>query len=292
MRNREIYFIGRHSHNETRMAEHIKQNEFSEIQSALSQTNLLQQAQMPYLLFKLQFDSFRNRWKQAEAKVSEHESFHFSNKYRTLIDFTQASCEVLFGFRQYLDTTAHQLSAIYGANSILRNSFELYTNILYDAHFEYRLAEQLRNFAQHYLLPVSSISATVHAPESGLISERQIILSKSDLLAWRGLKKTVRSDINMLTGDIRLYNVLEQLKDYATSLFSLLLNYFRIHNWAIILKLNQLLDRIGQEPGVACIGHLIASEETRVQYVEIPETLIRVLKTGPKKMAQRRLTAL
>jgi hypothetical protein len=82
---------------------------------------------------------------------------------------------------------------------------------IFDNHFEYRLLYQLRNYVQHYSLPVHGMSMQRSRDESGKWLEHSVNLTIpiAELISWSGLKSSVKKELRDIPTekiDLSLYS--------------------------------------------------------------------------------------
>lgn len=128
-------------------------------------------------------------------------------------------------FRSFLDHCDAYLCAKFGKTSAERAHFKTETSRLYDGGVGYRFLYKLRNFTQHFALPISSMNlshALVHAEAHYLVTA-SLVLDRDELLSWDGWGP-INKEIAALPEKIE---ILPLLLDLSRSIHELCKSVFR-----------------------------------------------------------------
>jgi hypothetical protein len=131
----------------------------------------------------------------------------------------------LCSFRAFLDHCDEYLCVHYGKDSKERKSFICETNNQFDSKFSYRFAYKLRNFSQHFSIPISTATITSsldHGREEFSLSAK-LLLERDDLLRWREWGK-VKAEIAKMPSD---FEVLPIMSDVGISIKELCISALR-----------------------------------------------------------------
>lgn len=181
------------------------------------------------LLFEEQYQickyNFMEYW-QTIFKVSE--TFRLDctldRKNMTLpsLEINQRILNILTSMESYEDHIGHKVSKLWGKSSKKANKYKEMDSGLYDKFFSYRLLKRLRNYAQHYDLPIKCISYPAICVG---FEPRQIavtvtpIMYKKHLLEYDGWS-AVKMDIERQDEKIDISLIIEEGFRVFTSLHS------------------------------------------------------------------------
>lgn len=107
---------------------------------------------------------------------------------RSLEDMTEVArlvANFLASCRSFLDQTSHALSAKHGEQSAERTAFLALTSRHFDEEFAYRFASKLRNYSQHFGLPLSSLRVSGSATPDGFEFKALVAIKGASLLEER-----------------------------------------------------------------------------------------------------------
>ena len=181
------------------------------------------------LLFEEQYQmckyNFMEYW-QTIFKISETFRLDcpYDRKNMTLpsLEINQRILNILTSIESYDDHIGHKVSKLWGKSSKQAKKYKEIDSGLYDKFFSYRFLKRLRNYAQHYDLPVKCISYPVISVG---FEPRQIALTvspiayKKHLLEFDGWS-TVKKDIEEQDDKIDLNIIIEEAFRVFTSLHS------------------------------------------------------------------------
>ncbi|MCL4549103.1 MAG: hypothetical protein M1495_11095 [Bacteroidetes bacterium] len=135
----------------------LSEEEFSKFIRAQQQILFIHQAEELFELLKHNFSDF---WSYL-FEVAENYRFknlNYVNAEATPVLFiNQKLANYLSSYKTYEDHLRHKMSRIYGTKSEKIAEYNKLLNEEYDKYFEYRFFVKLRNFIQHFGLPIKSI---------------------------------------------------------------------------------------------------------------------------------------
>lgn len=151
------------------------------------------------------------------VNISEYHRLNAIVEYDDFFDpiliSNQRLANILTSHRTFIDHVAHKFSQRYGKNSDELNKFNLITKELFDHNFAYRFFSKLRNFLQHYGLPITRILFNKHFDEiskKNVFHSVSIFIKKDELLDYDGWGKVVLSDLTKIKEDINVKNLLNE----------------------------------------------------------------------------------
>ena len=181
-----------------------------------------------YVLFYLQFEelyefvkvNFIDFWNYL-FKICEQYRLYYISDFSELIDpvlfSNQKLANILSSFRTYQDYLKHKISEILGDESTEFNTFDKILSEIYDSNFSYRFFCRLRNYIQHYELPIRMISYDGKLMNEEPIEWAQFVNLKLDrdmLLKFKGWS-TVKEEIIKLPD---FFEIKPLINDYFNSL--------------------------------------------------------------------------
>lgn len=131
------------------------------------------------------------------------------------IDACRNILNFLCSFRAFLDHCDAYLCRNYGNSSNERARFKSNMSLQYDTKFSYRFCYKLRNYAQHFSIPVSDASLTFsmdHGKGNYRLAST-LYLERDVLLQWNEWGK-VRHELERISSKLE---ILPLIKDAATS---------------------------------------------------------------------------
>jgi hypothetical protein len=136
----------------------------------------------------------------------------FLNINRRLLNY-------LSSIRSLLDHTETRLKEKYGKESLRVKHFLDACSKEYDNNFSYKFFYALRNFTQHFGMPVGNLCLTSmeDPPYSGKVSHHlEVTFERDELLKYNGWKKMLREEIQNLPQEFdissHVYNMMKCLE--------------------------------------------------------------------------------
>ena len=99
------------------------------------------------------------------------------------VELNRRVMALLNSFRAFLDHTAHALSRAFGSDSQELRDFRTACSTEYDAHFAYRFSSKLRNYSQHFDLPIGYLSLRGQGQRRQHQAEVSLLCIRDQLLA-------------------------------------------------------------------------------------------------------------
>lgn len=170
--------------------------EFDKITSVLSLVRPVVFAAQIAQRCLLALNSFENDLAKPASfeKLTSGRIIQFGILYK--IDACRHIQNFLCAFRAFLDHCDAYTCDRYGERSEERKRFKRETGAQYDDKFAYRFCYQLRNYAQHYSMPISDATLTL-LMDHGKRHYKQtstLLIVRDELLEWSGWKK-LRSEL-------------------------------------------------------------------------------------------------
>jgi hypothetical protein len=186
------------------------------------------------LLFEEQYQickyNFMEYW-QSIFRISETFrldcSFDRKNMMLPSLEINQRILNILNSIKSYEEHIRYKVSKLWGSDSEQLKKYEEIDRSLYDQFFSYRFLKRLRNYAQHYDMPIKYIS---YPAMSVSFDPRQIAFTvtamtpKKDLLEYDGWS-TVKQDIKKQDEKIDINLIIEEAFRVFTSLHSQFRNF-------------------------------------------------------------------
>lgn len=128
------------------------------------------------------------------------------------IDAARHILNFLCSFRAFLDHCDEYLCTEYGKTSKQREGFKQETNHQFDSRFAYRFSWKLRNFAQHFSIPISNDSITSsmdHGAKHFMMSSK-LLLERDDLLRWDEWGK-LQNELKAMPNEFEIFPILDEV---------------------------------------------------------------------------------
>jgi hypothetical protein len=174
--------------------------EEADVGAALGLLRVFIREHMVYAAFLANFTEFFTFADRIAAEyAADTRAIHTAHRLdMMLLEANRLIMNALGSARAYIDITDGRLA---GA---VRARYRAWKSLMYDQSFAYRLFENLRNVAQHSQLPIQAYSASrERSPDGTYRSEQAILIDRNSLLAC-DLQAPVRTEIEQLTGNIRV----------------------------------------------------------------------------------------
>jgi hypothetical protein len=190
-----------------------------------------------HLLFEEQYQickyNFMEYW-QTIFETSERFRLDCPHDRKNLtlpsLEINQRILNILTSMQSYEDHIAHKVSQLWGRSSTQAKKYKEIDSGLYDNFFSYRFLKRLRNYAQHYDLPVKGISypaMSVGFEPTQMASTVSAVAHKKHLLEFDGWRR-VKKDIEEEDDKIDLNRIIEEAFRVFTSLHSQFRNFLSV----------------------------------------------------------------
>lgn len=175
------------------------------------------------LSFEEKFDLIFSNYLDFEKTLMDHtlefmvrSNHDYLSSYQLRLSFNVKISNLLGSIRQYRDHLTKHLRVCLAGNEESKQLIEREFSKEYDQFFEFRFIEALRNYVQHYGLPVHSVvhkSNWIPNPnEENMVFSIDLFVFKKDLLLDSSFKKSV---LNEMPDKVELSN---SLRRYVESL--------------------------------------------------------------------------
>jgi hypothetical protein len=105
----------------------------------------------------------------------------------------------------FRDRSTMRIKSRYGSDSPRVAAWTAVIAAAYDAHFEFRLLHNLRNYAQHHDIPLSLVPVRSKANDKAEIEAAvSVVLAPSKLLSSPLIQKNFRPQLSLISGDLDL----------------------------------------------------------------------------------------
>ena len=246
------------------------------------------------LLFEEQYQickyNFMEYW-QTIFKISETVRLdcRYDIKSMTMpsLEINQRILNILTSVKSYEEHITHKVSKLWGDGSEEVKKYKEIDSSMYDKFFSYRFLKRLRNYVQHYDLPVKSINYPVM---SVAFEPRQIaftvtpIMHKKQLLEFDSWS-TVKKDIEEQDDKIDVNLIIEEAFRVFTSLHS----QFRHHLSTILEQAHSIITKVyesgeGRSRNVLYLIKGLGDKVVESQWVQYDNiNIIReLIERGPK----------
>lgn len=144
-----------------------------------------------------------------------------------LAEVQQRFTNLLSSANAFLNLAESKLKSEFGKESQKLSSWNDYRRELHKNNISYRLMYELRNYALHYGLPVSSLKFDINNLTSAIPQKKvKVSLSKVKILNSNYDWKSVRVDIDALEDDANLMELIFGYADIISRIYQFLLKVF------------------------------------------------------------------
>ena len=127
-------------------------------------------------------------------------------KHFTIMELNRLFTNFTNMFNNYLSYYEVDIKDVFGENSKEFKEIKKIENNFFDDNFEYRLIYNLRNYSDHYKIPITSLKDNANN------SKRHFYITKDSLLNWKKINKHLKPDIESLANDIDVLELLNKMK--------------------------------------------------------------------------------
>ncbi|HEY1682881.1 MAG TPA: hypothetical protein VGF98_14640 [Candidatus Tumulicola sp.] len=219
-----------------------------EVRAAVTSLRTFINDHMLWAVVLVNYQVLRSYLDQNNAELSARRTLHTSQQIdQMLLEVNRHLMNFLSSVRTYIDVMPQRLAN----RPDVRSGFARWTGVQYDAHFAYRLFENLRNVAQHGDLPVRAFSWDAQATEGTAVINFSLAIDRDAFLEARRMQPRVRREVELLDANIALEPNLIQYFD-SLGLVQLQLTRSIIQIYANAgLVINAALERVGNPREVA-----------------------------------------
>lgn len=199
-----------------------------------------------YSILKLNIGEF---WEYL-LKISEFHRMNSFLSYEEILQPTlyinQKLSNILTSFKSYESILKHNISDNYELLEIEKSQVKKIFSNTYDKYFAYRFMARLRNYTQHFKLPIQGLNYS-----SKVINENEKIvaysvdpkLKKSDLLKYKKWS-SVKNEIEKLDDSIKCKPIINEFYKSVNDLHGRFRNLLEPKYQDVVKRLNLILNEI------------------------------------------------
>lgn len=179
---------------------------FGELKRFETQRQLVLLLLMNYKDFDDMVDGFFHDWKEGVLPAG----FSIDN---VSLDINRRVLNFLSSFRTYLDHTETRLTREFRDDSSRVDEFKTLCSYHYDNCFAYRFMYELRNYAQHYDMPVGNMRLQSNLDEESheVSYSMGVLFNRDALLRNRKWKNILREEISALETEFDVRPFIQQI---------------------------------------------------------------------------------
>jgi len=263
----------------------ITHNERTELKAAIEKLNKYEENYfIPYSICwynLLQYRDF-HRWAESEGKKS-YSSFQLnSGLYKVFA--AQNLINMLTSFRSFSDITAARISHDYGKQGL--EYFHSLESNAFDKSFSYRFIYKLRNYSQHYSIPIAEFVIDDNFAEDRKYNFK-VTISRDRLLADRSWGK-ITNEIEKLPERITINEHIEEYNTIIQNIHFDIIKYL----WKNIKPYYEVAmfqyNKVREQCNFPLLGWPLLDENGKPNYqmdtVHFPTSLLEMLEKVIDKM--------
>jgi hypothetical protein len=192
---------------------------------------------------------------------------------------------ILTSFRSFTDTTSHRVDELFGSDFGAQAIFKDQISKQYDAVFAYRFLYRLRNFTQHYGIPLDDIQISIERLNDGQLMYH-LSLDRNKLLDYDGWS-LVKKEIEALPEHIHIENYFIELYKCVEKIQFHMINLYITANKEMIDSMLLLYNKAKEKAHEDQIGVMIPDtdkNEARIIYLNI--TLLEIIEKVMNRTSQ------
>lgn len=225
-----------------------------------------------YQEFRVLIDGIIQQWK-IEKRM---DPLILENIY---MEINRSMINILATFSSYLNLTERKLKDQENGEEIAKR-FKEACSRAYDNHFSYRFLYQLRNYSQHYELPVGNIRPSQHLDSNG---EQQyslgVMFHRDSLLQTDYDWKKLRPEIENLDQNFDVLPLLEELVNCIFEIDNIVTEGRLVAIQSSYMYFEGLLSDIADVEGTPCI-YLVEGDDATpsIKIMHIPFHVIEIIR--------------
>lgn len=277
----------------------LSAKEFRDYQSASDCLLAFSESQRLYAIVLLNYDDFLSLIEKYRKEYAESpQSLDFIVMERMVLNINRHILNYLSSVRSFLDHTETKLKKKYGAESNRYQRFKDICKEVYDTNFSYRFLSKLRNYSQHFGMPLGGLSLSskeeppysdnIHHSLRAYFQRDRLLVSKS----WGKIAKEISqlpSEFDIVPHFIQMTKCLEKIN-------LVLINGDLPELFANAKYIEQLISEAKGKEGIPCILQLLnikrdAKEEVKeikMQITNIPFHIIDIVNNIKKETTQKK----
>jgi hypothetical protein len=179
----------------------LSNEEFQEYKRASDCLSNFSNTQQLYTITLLNYNEYFTTLKEYEQQYSSSQSLNSLILERMFLNINRRLLNYLSSIRSFLDHTETRLKEKYGKEFARVKHFLEACSKEYENSFSYKFFYTLRNFTQHFGMPVGSLrlTSTEDPPYSGKVSHHlEVTFDRDELLKYNGWKRMLKEEIQRL----------------------------------------------------------------------------------------------
>ncbi len=148
---------------------------------------------------------------------------------------------ILTTFRSYQDIIKNKINNSDVNNLEVIKYYEEKSSYVFDQHFSYRLFSKLRNYMQHFDIPITSVNYNTVLVDNKVEHSIKLFVSKSRLLQYKGWGK-IKNEILKLGEEIDIKNYINDFLFSVSLIHNFIKTYYLNYFNTIELKLLSIRD--------------------------------------------------
>lgn len=233
--------------------------------------------------------------KYTEEYVENPQSLDYIMMEKMVLDINRHILNYLSSVRSFLDHTETKLKKNYGATSDRYKRFKNVCREVYSTSFSYRFLSKLRNYSQHFGMPLGGLSlrSREDPPYSGNIYHSlQASFSRDELLKYDSWG-TIAKEISQLPSEFDIIPHIVQMMKCLEKINLVLINEDLPELYSSAEFIEQLISQAQGKEGLPCIlqfsdikrGSNEEIKEMKVQIMHIPFHIIEIVNNIKKEKA-------
>lgn len=183
---------------------------------------------------------------------------------------------ILTSFRSFTDTTAHRVDELFGSTYGAQTIFKRLKSEQYDAVFAYRFLDRLRNFTQHFGMPLDDMKISIEKLNDGNI-KYFLSIERNRLLKYDGWS-SVKHEIEALPNHFNIDDYFLEMYQCVEKIQLAMINLYITANMEMIDSMLLLYENARKSAHEEQIGIMVPDKdknETHIVYLNI--TLLEIL---------------
>ncbi|WP_338816811.1 hypothetical protein [Bacillus subtilis] len=169
-------------------------------------------------------------------EIKNKDSSQIGNPDYVIFESNRLLMNYLSMFRSYVDHISCSLSKIFDSNT--KEQFVKFTHRVYDNRFEYRFLSRLRNFAQHFGVPINSLISNQYG--------NHVAIDRDNLLIYEGWS-SVKEEIKKMEEIIPVQSIAYRMNETIKILYLFVMNFYAEGIVESIKWINLLEEELGGE---------------------------------------------
>lgn len=191
----------------------LEPTEFAALMKAIARIRQFVSAQSLRLMVEQNYTALRQILEEAAQEFAATQKAPEYLVVNAGAEINRHLMNFLASFRSFIDHSETQLHNA-DTSGTWKKRFKERASALYDAVFSYRFLYELRNYVQHYGLPLGGIHASAWRDQQGNVqTEFRAYLARDALLRWSNWKSIVRTDLEVQSEKMQILPLAEELME-------------------------------------------------------------------------------